>query len=98
MEYLEKTSRSSFCEWKGRAAYYDLQIKGQHISGAAWSYPDPTPGFEQITDHLAFYAGPMDACYVGKEQVTPQPGGFYGGWITRQVVGPFKGIPGSRGW
>ena len=98
MEYLEKTGRNSFCEWKGRAVYYDLNFNGQQISGAAWSYPDPSPGFEKIADHLAFYAGPMDACYVGDELVKPQPGGFYGGWITSQVVGPFKGVPGSRGW
>lgn len=98
MEFLEKTGRSSYCEWKGRAVYYDLNVSGQLVSGSAWSYPDPSSGFEKITDHLAFYAGPMDACFVDEERATPQPGGFYGGWITSQIVGPYKGTPGSRGW
>lgn len=65
---------------------------------AAWSYAGPTPAFAPIAGHVAFYAGPMDACFVGGERVTPQPGGFYGGWITGDVVGPFKGEPGTQGW
>ncbi len=65
---------------------------------AAWGYPDPTPPFEALKDHLAFYCAPMDACWVGAERATPQPGGFYGGWVTSRVVGPFKGGPGTMGW
>jgi len=97
-EFIQPTERTSFCEWKGRARYYSVEVKGKKAPHAAWSYPDPSPGFETLRDHLAFYAGPMDACYVGQEQVTPQPGGFYGGWITSKVVGPFKGEPGTSGW
>ena len=65
---------------------------------AAWSYPEPSAGFVPITDHLAVYAGRVDACFVGDERATPQPGGFYGGWITANLTGPFKGGPGSQGW
>ena len=64
----------------------------------AWTYPDPTEGYESIRDHVAFYAGPMDECTVAGERVTPQPGDFYGGWITKEIVGPFKGEPGTAGW
>ena len=65
---------------------------------AAWEYPAPTTPFSAIKDHLAFYAGPMDGCYVDDEKVIPQPGGFYGGWITGDIVGPFKGEPGTMSW
>ncbi len=89
---------SSFCEWKGHARYFDVKAGGEHRERAAWSYPDPTPPFAMLRDHVAFYAGAMDACFVDGEQVVPQPGGFYGGWITSAVAGPFKGVPGSRFW
>ena len=98
LDLLQKTSHTSFCEWKGSARYFNLEVEGEKVSRAAWSYPDPAPGFELIKDHLAFYAGPMEACYVGEEKVTPQPGEFYGGWITSRIVGPFKGRPGTVGW
>ena len=98
MAYLREASGSSWCEWKGRARYYDVVVQGKKAERAAWAYPDPRKGFESIKDHVAFYAGPMDGCYVDGERVTPQPGGFYGGWITSDVVGPFKGDPGTRGW
>lgn len=88
----------STCEWKGSARYYDVEVGDKRVERAAWGYPSPTPGFASIKDHLAFYAGPMDACTVNGERVTPQPGGFYGGWITASVVGPFKGAPGTMGW
>jgi uncharacterized protein (DUF427 family) len=88
----------SFCEWKGQAVYWTIQSGGRQAAAAGWSYPDPTPAFRDIADHIAVYAGKMDACFVGEEQVIPQPGGFYGGWITSEVTGPFKGIPGSMGW
>ena len=63
-----------------------------------WYYPSPTPGFAMLVDHVAVYAGPMDQVLVDGERVTPQPGGFYGGWVTSAVTGPFKGVPGSLGW
>ncbi len=88
----------SFCEWKGMASYWSLRAVGRTAQDCAWSYTDPTPGFAAIADHLAVYPAAMDACFVGDERVTPQPGGFYGGWITRNLVGPFKGGPGTAGW
>ncbi len=98
MEYLMRASRTSFCEWKGRAAYYTLSVGDKQAENAAWYYPDPTPGFEAIKGHLAFYPHLMDACYVDGERVQAQAGGFYGGWITNDIVGPFKGEPGTWGW
>lgn len=89
---------SSFCEWKGRARYFDVRGGGQLAARAAWSYPEPTARFAGIAGCVALYAGPMDACFVGDERVTPQPGGFYGGWITPNIKGPFKGGPGTWGW
>ena len=88
----------SFCEWKGRAHYFSVQSGDRIEVDAAWAYATPSPAFTAITDHVAFYADRMDACTVDGELVAPQPGGFYGGWITARVVGPFKGGPGSRGW
>lgn len=98
IEHLRGTSGTSFCEWKGTARYYDVVIEERRAERAVWSYPDPFPAFAAIRDHLAFYADAMDGCLVDGEVVVPQPGGFYGGWITSDVVGPFKGEPGSRGW
>jgi uncharacterized protein (DUF427 family) len=95
---LEPSSHGSFCEWKGRAHYFTVRAGGRVEPDAAWAYGSPSPAFTAITDHVAFYAGQMDECTVGGEVVVPQPGGFYGGWITSTVVGPFKGGPGSRGW
>lgn len=89
---------SSFCEWKGHARYFDMVAGDVRRERAAWSYPDPTPAFAMLRDHVAFYAAAMDACLVDGERVSPQPGGFYGGWITSRVAGPFKGVPGSRFW
>jgi uncharacterized protein (DUF427 family) len=97
-ETLVATPRTSYCEWKGMAQYHSVRV-GQRIApDAAWSYPRPTPSFMPIAGYVAFYAAAMDACYVDDEQVVPQPGGFYGGWITKDIVGPFKGVPGSWGW
>jgi uncharacterized protein (DUF427 family) len=92
---VEGTTR---CEWKGQAAYFDLITAGRTAEQAAWTYPDPPDGLAVLVDHLAVYAGRVDECRVDGERVTPQPGDFYGGWITSRVVGPFKGGPGSRGW
>ncbi len=98
MEYLISTPKSSFCEWKGIAAYYTVQVGEKTAQNAAWYYPNPTPIFAPMKDYVAFYPEMMEACFVDEEQAQPQPGNLYGGWITSDVVGPFKGIPGSRGW
>jgi uncharacterized protein (DUF427 family) len=95
---LRPAPGSSVCEWKGRARYWTLAAGGRVEQAAAWSYTDPTPAFAPIRDYIAVYAGRMDGCFVDGERVRPQPGGFYGGWITAEVVGPFKGGPGTLGW
>ncbi|MFK4760882.1 DUF427 domain-containing protein [Microbacterium sp. ZW T5_45] len=95
---LTASSGTSFCEFKGAAAYFDVRGGRTVRDGAAWTYPDPMPGFEALVDRVAVYAGQMDECTVAGEVVTAQPGGFYGGWVTSSVVGPFKGVPGSLGW
>lgn len=95
---------ASFCEWKGWADYFTVVVPGpdgapqRREVDAAWAYPRPSRGFEAMADHVAIYASAMDACLVDGEPVAPQPGGFYGGWITAGIVGPFKGGPGSLGW
>lgn len=91
-------SGSSYCEFKGAARYLDVRGGTAVAERAAWNYPSPSPGYELLTDRVAVYAGAMDSCEVAGEQVQPQPGGFYGGWVTSGVVGPFKGVPGSFGW
>jgi uncharacterized protein (DUF427 family) len=95
---LRDAAGDSWCEWKGRARYFDLVTPAAVAAKAAWSYPRPTPGFEPIAGCIAVMAGQVDRCTVDGETVVPQPGGFYGGWITSTVVGPFKGGPGSSGW
>ena len=95
---LANPRRGGICEWKGQAVLFDVRDGDRLIPAAAWAYPDPTPDFRAIADYVAFYAGPMEACFVGPDRVTPQPGTFYGGWITPGVVGPFKGGPGTMGW
>ena len=89
---------SSVCEWKGQAAYGDL-VSGDVVARrAAWWYPRPTEGFRAIAGHIAVMPGLVDGCFVDGERVVPQPGGFYGGWVTSKVVGPVKGGPGTPGW
>ena len=95
---LRRTSGSSFCEWKGHAHYWDVVAGGVTLAKVGWSYPEPSRAFAMLRDHVAFYAGPFDRCSINGETVVPQPGGFYGGWITSAVSGPFKGVPGSMGW
>ncbi|KJL18551.1 hypothetical protein RN51_03388 [Microbacterium oxydans] len=95
---LVEAAGSSFCEFKGMARYFDVRARDTVRREAAWNYPQPNPGFEALTDRVAVYAGQMDECTVGDEVAVPQPGGFYGGWVTSRVVGPFKGVPGSLGW
>ncbi len=98
MEFLTENENSSFCEWKGRASYYDLQVGEKFIKNAAWFYKNPTKSFAEIENHLAFYPSKMDACFVDDELVQSQEGDFYGGWITKDIVGPFKGGAGTFGW
>ncbi|MGQ4646826.1 DUF427 domain-containing protein [Lyngbya aestuarii] len=98
MEYLSRTNQGSFCEWKGRAIYYTVIVGNKQAANAAWAYPDPTASFAPLKNYLAFYAHMMDACYVNGELVEPQPGNFYGGWVTKDILGPFKGGPGTWGW
>lgn len=98
MTSLVADARQTFCEFKGRARYWSLQVDGIRSEGAAWSYPSPTARFDAIAHYLAFYATAVDECWVGDERVTPQAGDFYGGWITSTIVGPFKGAPGTWGW
>ncbi|MDQ2762084.1 MAG: DUF427 domain-containing protein [Pseudomonadota bacterium] len=95
---LRSAEGSSFCEWKGIARYWDVVVGDIVLPRIGWSYATPTAPFAAVRDHVAFYAGPFDRCTVENDLVTPQPGGFYGGWITPRVTGPFKGIPGSWGW
>ena len=103
LEFLKLADGSSYCEWKGEAGYYDLQIGTLLVRQVAWFYPQPSQSFAPIKDHLAFYALRVtllggDGCFVDSEQVIPQPGEFYGGWITSDVVGPFKGESNSSAW
>ena len=98
MHYLHEVAGTSFCEWKGAASYYDIDCKEVSLERVAWTYHRPSSQYPELKDHIAFYAHVMDACYVGDEKVMPQPGNFYGGWITADVVGPFKGEPGTGHW
>ena len=95
---LREVEGMSWCEWKGQASYYDLVTDTRIAPKAAWTYLNPTPGFEPIAGAIAVMPALVDRCTVNGEDVLPQPGGFYGGWITSWVVGPFKGVPGSMGW
>ena len=96
---LPSGSPGSLCEWKGAASFLDVVGgAGRTVERGAWSFRSPTRGFEPIAGAVAFYAGAMDECTVAGELVAPQPGGFYGGWITNDLEGPFKGGPGTRGW
>jgi len=97
-QFLSQSGHTSYCEFKGRATYYDLKVGGRVAGDAAWSYHKPARGYEAIKDHLAFYPSRVDACYVDDERVQAQEGDFYGGWITSDIEGPFKGGPGTRGW
>ena len=95
---LQSPSPSTVCEWKGRATAWDVVAQDRRALRAAWSYATPSPAFQAIAGFVAFYAGAMDRCTVDGETVAPQPGGFYGGWITPRIMGPFKGGPGTMGW
>ncbi len=97
-DLLVRAPGASMCEWKGAATYWTVRTAAKVAERAAWSYPDPFADFAALRDHLAFYCAAMDGCFVAGERARPQPGGFYGGWISDHVVGPFKGGPGSAGW
>lgn len=94
---LEDADGASWCEWKGEAVYLDLRVAGRRLPRVAWCYPAPQRGFEALRDHVGFYPGPLD-CRVDGQRVRPQPGRFYAGWLTDEIVGPVKGGPGSEGW
>jgi uncharacterized protein (DUF427 family) len=97
LDLLLEVSGNTFCEWKGLATYFDVEVDGQRIEQAAWTYRSPSERYAAIADHLAFYAQKLD-CFVADERVVPNEGSFYGGWVTSKVVGPFKGAPGTLGW
>lgn len=97
-DLLVPTRGNSYCEFKGAARYWTLDIAGVRSENAAWSYPNPTGEFRAIKDYFAFYASRVEGCWVGDERVQAQSGDFYGGWITSGIVGPFKGAAGTRGW
>ena len=97
-ECLTRSGYRTLCEWKGVAVYFTLQVQGKVSQNAAWSYPNPSAGFEPLHDYVAFYPSRVDACYVNDVLVSAQEGDYYGGWITPDVVGPFKGRPGTEGW
>ena len=97
MTRLERVDGRSRCEWKGEATYWSVVVGDERLDRVAWSYPDPFAPFEEVADHLSFYPAALH-CTVDGERVRPQPGGFYGGWVTDAIVGPIKGEPGSGGW
>ncbi len=97
-ECLRQNPRRSYCEFKGEASYYDLVVGGREVRDAGWYYPRPSAGYEALRGFFAFYPGRVDAAFVDDEQVRAQPGDFYGGWITADIEGPFKGGPGTAGW
>jgi uncharacterized protein (DUF427 family) len=97
-DLLLPSGHRTYCEWKGAADHFDLEIDGRRAARVAWSYAEPSAGYEPIARYLAFYAGRVDACLVDGERVVPQPGRYYGGWITHEIVGPFKGESGTEDW
>lgn len=100
-DVLRPAPGRSLCEWKGQAHYYDVVAGGALAERAAWGYRSPTPAFAALTDHVAVYPAQMDGCFLDGERITPQHGGFYGGWISSDLAGPFKGdpaYPGTNFW
>jgi uncharacterized protein (DUF427 family) len=97
MARLEPATGSSRCEWKGAARYWTVVTPGARLERVGWSYPDPFPEFAALRDHVSFYPARVE-CFVDGVRVVPQPGGFYGGWITPEIVGPVKGEPGTEWW
>ncbi len=95
--YLQPAPGASGCEWKGTARYWSVRVESVVLDAVGWSYDDPLPAFATIRGHLSFYPGRI-ACYIDGVRVTAQAGGFYGGWVTPDIIGPFKGEPGTHGW
>jgi uncharacterized protein (DUF427 family) len=95
---LQPADGATWCEWKGRAAYFDLVVGDVVLPGAAWTYPEPSSAFQVLRHHVAVYPGRLERCTVDGEVVQAQAGDFYGGWITARITGPFKGAPGTSGW
>jgi len=91
-------ARTTWCEFKGNARYLDAVVAGRRVRAVAWTYPEPSPAYEVLRDRVAFYPGRVDTAWMDDEQVLAQEGDFYGGWITAELVGPFKGPPGTLGW
>jgi len=98
LEFLQKTNKRTICEYKGIADYYDLKVDDRVSKNAAWSYPGPTPEYEPLKDYISFYPSRVDGCYIDGERERAQEGDFYGGWITDNIIGPFKGALGTEGW
>ena len=98
LQYFTPTTRSTFCEWKGAASYYTITVEDKSVANAAWFYRQPAHPYEALANYVAFYPGKMDACYVDSERVQAQEGDFYGGWITTEIIGPFKGGAGTTEW
>jgi uncharacterized protein (DUF427 family) len=96
LDFLKPMVHTTLCEWKGLATYWDVNIRGRRQEAVAWSYDSPEPAYGRLKRHFAFYPGLVDTCLVGTQQVQAQVGDYYGGWITSNIVGPFKGAPGSR--
>ncbi len=96
-DFLIERAGTSYCEWKGAAQYWSVSVDDQVFEDAAWSYPRPLADFAALRDFVSFYPGRLE-CYVAGERVRPQPGGFYGGWVTSEIVGPIKGEPGTGSW
>ena len=94
----DSAARSTWCEFKGAAYYVDAEVDGRRVAAVGWGYRDPSPGYEQLRDHMAFYPGRVDAAWLDDERIERQESDFYGGWITSDLVGPFKGPPGTLGW
>lgn len=95
---LEPSDRRTFCEWKGVATYVDIVVGDVRAADAGWTYTDPSAAFPEVQDHWAFYAQKADECWIDDERVTSNEGSFYGGWVTANVTGPFKGAPGTSHW
>ena len=98
MDYFQQNPKRTFCEWKGAGSYLDLHLDGKVIKEIGWYYPNPSKAFAPIENYIAFYASKLDQCFVNDELVQAQPGDFYGGWITSNIKGPFKGGAGTWGW
>lgn len=97
-EFLVASALRTFCEFKGTAAYWTLRVSERESTNAGWHYPEPTRWYRALKEHVCFYPSRVDACYIDDERVQTQEGDFYGGWITSDIVGPFKGGPGTAGW